>query len=101
MRKKKDERELFLLVEGEGFGFVVDLDPKRQREAREFAAKLNAAASQPAPTPSAPPSIPVAPPPAFARPAVDKLRQLTELRDQGILTADEYETKKSELLKRP
>jgi hypothetical protein len=31
LRKKKDERELFLLVEGDGFGFVVKLDPKKQK----------------------------------------------------------------------
>jgi hypothetical protein len=45
LRKKKDSRELFLLVEGDGFGFVVELDPKKQKDAREFAVRLNAAAS--------------------------------------------------------
>jgi predicted nucleic acid-binding Zn-ribbon protein len=44
LRKKKDNRELFLTVEGEGFAFVVEVDPKKQAEARQFAAKINTAA---------------------------------------------------------
>lgn len=43
LRKKKDSRQLFLTVEGDGFAFVVEVDPKRERQAREFAAKINAA----------------------------------------------------------
>lgn len=44
LRKKNDSRKLFLTVEGEGFAFVVEVDPKRERQAREFAAKINTAA---------------------------------------------------------
>jgi len=46
LRKKKDGRELFLTVEGDDFAFVVEFDPKRQAEARQFAAKINTAAKQ-------------------------------------------------------
>jgi hypothetical protein len=46
LRKKKDSRQLFLTVEGEDFAFVVEVDPKRERQAREFAAKINTAARQ-------------------------------------------------------
>jgi len=98
LRKKKDDRELFLLVEGDGFGFVEQLDPKKQKDAREFASRLNAAASRAAipgadaasgaPTATAEPSIP------------DQIRQLGQLRDEGLLTPDEFEAKKSELLGR-
>ena len=42
-RKKLDDRELYLTVEGEGEAFVMDVDPKKGRGAREFAAKVNAA----------------------------------------------------------
>ena len=44
LRKKKDTRELFLTVEGDDFAFVVEVDPKKQAEARQFAAKINTAA---------------------------------------------------------
>lgn len=40
------------------------------------------------------------PAPASAPDPVDQLRKLAELRDAGILTADEFESKKAELLNR-
>lgn len=42
LRKKKDTRELYLLVEGAGFAFVLPVDPKKGLEARQVAAKINA-----------------------------------------------------------
>jgi hypothetical protein len=95
LRKKKDNRELFLLVEGDGFGFVVEVDAKKQKDAREFAVKLNAAAGR-----AAVPDVPDAPPTASEPSIPDQIRQLGELRDQGLLTSDEFEAKKAELLKR-
>lgn len=96
---RKDEREPFLLIEGDGFGFVVDLDPKKQKEARGFAAKLNAAAGRTAvPDAGSPP--PGAPGAASGPSIPDQIRQLGELRDQGLLTLEEFEAKKSELLER-
>jgi hypothetical protein len=43
-KKKVDERELFLTIEGQGFAWVIEVDPKRGLKAREFAAKINGAA---------------------------------------------------------
>lgn len=43
-RKKKDNRELFLTIDGPDFQWLVDVDPKKQKDAREFAAKVNTAA---------------------------------------------------------
>lgn len=43
LRKKKDDRELFLTIDGPAFQWVISVDPKKQREAREFAAKVNTA----------------------------------------------------------
>lgn len=40
-----DQRELYLLIEGEGWSISVAVSPRRGVEAREFAAKINAAAS--------------------------------------------------------
>lgn len=46
LRKKKDSRQLFLTIEGDDFAFVVEVDPKKQAEARQFAARVNTAARQ-------------------------------------------------------
>lgn len=43
LKKKVDDRELYLTVEGEGESFVMDVNPKKGRDAREFAARVNAA----------------------------------------------------------
>jgi hypothetical protein len=68
-RKKKDHRELYLTVEGPGYGFVVQVDPKKSADARQFAARVNALAGSAGPpaasAPIAPapgPSVPPAPP---------------------------------------
>lgn len=45
-RKKKDHRELYLTVTGQGYQFVVGLDPDDGRKAREFAARLNTLGSR-------------------------------------------------------
>jgi Short C-terminal domain len=40
-------------------------------------------------------------PPAKSDPSIpDQIRQLGELRDQGLVTPEEFETKKTELLSR-
>lgn len=80
LRKKKDQRELYLLVEGQGFAIVEQIDPKKGVDARKFAARLNtlasqAATSQPQVTqssplqPPAPPPRPTPPPPPPPVPA--------------------------------
>lgn len=71
-RKKKDRRELYIVVEGQGFAFVESVDPKKGAEARKFAARINTLGAQapaapppavstptaPAPPPPPPPSVP-------------------------------------------
>jgi len=42
-RKRVDDRELYLLVEGPAFAWAVEVDPKRQADARQFAAKITTA----------------------------------------------------------
>lgn len=90
-RKRVDKRELYLTVEGVGFSIVKKLDPNLDgAKARTFAAKVNGlAAAQPAAK---------ATPPA-AGPG-DLLRELAQLRDSGVITAEEFEAKKAELLGR-
>ena len=43
---------------------------------------------------------PVASPPAANADVADQIRKLAALRDDGVITADDYETKKAELLER-
>lgn len=43
-KKKQDNREVYLLIEGEGNAFVVKVDPDDGEAARKFAAKINVAA---------------------------------------------------------
>lgn len=44
LKKKKDRRELYLLVEGPEYSFVDEMDPKDGAKARKFAARINDAA---------------------------------------------------------
>ncbi len=67
--------------------------PHRRRRASRRARRRSAAAPAPAPEVTIP--APVAPAP----PSVDdKLRSLAKLRDDGIISAEEFEAKKTELL---
>lgn len=58
------------------------------------AAALGHAVTMPAPLPA-----PAAPPAPAVSPAEGKLRSLAKLRDDGLLTPEEFEAKKAELLK--
>lgn len=74
------------------------LTPKRFREFRDFLdAKIGAAKKE-----AASPTVIVAPTPIAPAPAptaaADEIRALAELRDQGILTNEEFEAKKRQLL---
>jgi hypothetical protein len=61
-RKKKDHRELYLMVDGPGYGIVKKIDPDKGLEARKFAAAVNAASLRAAaatpPEPAQPPTTP-------------------------------------------
>jgi hypothetical protein len=62
-----------------------------------------AAAPEAAPAPPPPTPAPAAPEPAATRPADDvgaTLERLADLRDKGLITPEEYEAKKRELLER-
>lgn len=54
LRKKKDTRELYLLVEGPGFAWVVEVNPKLGKQARQFAATVNQAGASTPPPPTTP-----------------------------------------------
>lgn len=44
LRKKKDSRKVFFVVEGAGWSLTVTLGPEFERRARDFAAKINSTA---------------------------------------------------------
>jgi hypothetical protein len=93
MRKKVDHRELYLIVEGVGWAISVAVDPDQGAKARAFAARINAAGSVAAAAGSTEE-------PAAAVDIPDQIRQLGALRDAGLLTQDEFASKKTELLER-
>ena len=97
---KKERSTIYLEFTVPGDALLLELKPKDERKAREFALKVNAAASQ---ARTAAPAIESAPPAAtlVAHPAPDLADQLTKLaalRDQGILTDDEFAAQKAKLL---
>ena len=60
--------------------------------------QMAAQAPAPAPAPAAPAPAPAAPAPAPQVDMIAQLKQLAELRDQGILTEEEFAAQKAKLL---
>ena len=73
-----------------------------RRQANRWADQEQAQYAQQAPPPQysepAPPPPPPPPPPAAAPDPIAQLKQLAELRDQGILTDAEFEAQKAKIL---
>ncbi len=65
------------------------------RDAQIYAEREQAYQQQAAPPPQAPPPPPPAAPPVDV---VGQLKELAELKDQGILTEDEFNAQKAKLL---
>src|SRR4029079_17294984 len=72
-------------------------EPMAPRAGSDRVAQVPMEASHPAPAaPPAPPAAPAAPPDELTA----KLESLAALRDRGLITAEEYEAKKRDLLER-
>ena len=98
-KKKIDERELYLTVEGNGFAFVAEIKPKYGGEARKIAAKINALGQVPASVladaaPVQAASVEAAPVASTA----DEIAKLAQLHASGVLTDDEFSAAKARLL---
>lgn len=97
LRKKKDSRELFLLIEGDGFAHVEPADPKKREATLKFVAEFNKLAaaerrtSNPAPTSPDQGENPPADP-------TEQLQRLAALRDSGALSEEEFAAAKSRVL---
>ena len=100
-KKKQDDRELFITIEGDGFQIAVSADPERQAAARQFAARYNtmaARAVRPALAALTSPTdaVPAIPPARPAPDLVSQLAQLAALRDSGALTDAEFSAAKAQ-----
>ena len=90
VKERTDSRHLFLTIESGGEGVVIQFQPDMEATARKVAAYINSKGGSPSAMPRQDPQ---------AAPDVpDQIRKLAELRDQGILTEEEFASKKAELL---
>jgi len=85
-----DTRRCFLVIEGRGWSKTVDVDVDREDAARAFAAKINSRSGVASATEVEPSPMDI----------TEEISKLAALRDRGILTEDEFATKKTELLSR-
>lgn len=87
-----DTRQCFLVIEGRGWAITRSLALDHEAAARNFAAKVNAAATvgEPADATGAAPAIDL----------TEQIKKLAALKEQGILTEEEFAAKKAELLAR-
>lgn len=86
VKERKDTRQLFLTIEGNGDGFALKLPPDEEQFVRGIATYVNSHAGQT--TTQTQPDIP------------EQIRKLAELKDAGILSEAEFDAKKGELLAR-
>jgi hypothetical protein len=69
------------------------------KSAQKSAAAAQAQSAPPAPAPAAEPTAPEAAAPQAAESAqIEELKQLAALKDQGILTEEEFTAKKAQIL---
>jgi hypothetical protein len=93
-RKKKDHRELQILIEGRGFAIIRPVPKIMERKARQFAANVNAETAKATALEAASQASGTAPEPSH----LDRLEQLVRLRDSGALTDAEFDAEKVKLL---
>jgi len=100
-KMKSDTRQCFLIIEGNGWSIAEKVPVREESEARNFAAKVNAAANaarngvinEGTTLPHSPPATA-----ASSIGVAEELRQLAELKVSGILTEEEFEAQKARLL---
>jgi Short C-terminal domain len=91
----KKRGEIYLTVEGNNFHSFGTVTFRNEKGARKFAAKVNSVARQ------LEPSQKVAPEPDSGEESADvteQIRKLAALRDDGLITAEEFDAKKKQLL---
>jgi hypothetical protein len=101
-----NDRELYITIEGDGFQIALAADPKKQAEARAFAARYNTLAARQAAgrekESAAPVDAVVSAEPVPSMPdVVERLERLAGLARDGVLTPDEFAAAKARLLGQP
>jgi hypothetical protein len=94
-KKKVDKRETYLLVEGEGFALMEQVDPKKTKDAQEFAAWLN---NESAKATAGSRSSGTAAVSTNQGGLADEIAKLAALRDSGVLSEEEFVAQKAKLL---
>lgn len=94
LRKKKDHRELYLLVEGSGFAHVEQADPKYRETTLRFVAEFNKRAAAAVSAEAAPPASTD----AHGADPTAQLGRLSELHRTGALTVEEFNDAKRRIL---
>jgi hypothetical protein len=91
-QKKTDNRKGYVVIDGPDFQWQIEYLPQLDLgRARKFVTAVNTAARSAA-GPATTPATAPAPDP------FDQLRKLAELRDAGIVTNEEFDAKKAQLL---
>lgn len=93
-RKNRDERELYLVVEGSGFGFTVPVEGKHGLDARQLASRINALASANIPKTEPVHAVIEAQAPSTG----EELERLAALHRAGSLTDNEFAAAKAKTL---
>lgn len=93
---------LFLAIEGADWAELVEVEQRRAADARRLAQRVNLAAklareARGIPEESSPGTGESAAASEVST-AIDQLERLTRLRDQGVLTAEEFEEQKRRVL---
>lgn len=88
----KKRGAIYITVESETFHSFGTVTRNNEKGARKFAAEVNKAARQipPPPAPAVPAEGPID--------AADQIRKLAALKDEGLITSDEFEAKKRQIL---
>jgi hypothetical protein len=81
-------------------GNKADIDQMNKKDGKQIADTVRARLAAPKPQPFAPPVNQAPPQPAAGPDVYEQLRKLGELRDLGVVTPEEFEHKKRELLAR-
>ena len=106
--KRIDDRELYLTIEGPNTVIVHAIPLKKSKElpgnARRFVAKLNQLSASKAPAVAAPTRPTPTPEPAAVTSTdgglANKLEELSRLRASGLITDEEFASKRAELISR-